>query len=73
MARRRSSALMGTKVGFLTLWPEGLSQPVASTLNAVDAEVTSNLALVPSTNGSISAFASNPTYLIMDVFGYFAP
>jgi hypothetical protein len=60
-------------LGFLTLWPQGLTQPLAATLNALDAAVTSNLAIVPSTNGSISAFASNPTHLILDVFGYFAP
>jgi hypothetical protein len=41
-------------------------------LNALDASVTSNLAIVPTTNGDIGAFASNPTHLILDVFGYFA-
>jgi hypothetical protein len=60
-------------LGFLTLWPEGQAQPTVATLNAVDAAITSNLALVPTTNGSISAFASNPTHLVLDVFGYFAP
>jgi hypothetical protein len=28
---------------------------------------------VPTTNAEISAFASNNTYLILDIFGYFAP
>src|SRR5438045_9754105 len=56
-------------LGFLTLWPEGQAQPTVATLNAVDAAITSNLALVPTTNGSISAFASNPTHLVLDVFG----
>ena len=60
-------------LGFLTLWPQGQAQPAVSTLNALDAAVTSNLAIVPTTNGSISAFPSNPTHMIIDVFGYFAP
>jgi hypothetical protein len=60
-------------LGFLTLWPQGTTQPVVSTLNAVDGKVTSNLAVVPLANGSMSAFALNSTYLIVDVSGYFVP
>ena len=60
-------------LGFMTLWPQGQTQPGVSTLNALDAAVTSNLALVPTSNGSISVFPSNPTHLVMDIFGYFAP
>jgi hypothetical protein len=43
-----------------------------ATLNALDALITSNLAIVPTTNGSISAFPSNPTHIVMDISGYFA-
>jgi hypothetical protein len=32
---------------FLTLWPDGETQPVVSTLNAYDGFTTSNLAIVP--------------------------
>jgi hypothetical protein len=60
-------------LGFLTLWPQGQAQPGVATLNALDGAVTSNLAVVRTTNGSISAFATNATQLILDVFGYFAP
>jgi len=59
-------------LGFLTLWPQGGTQPTVSTLNAGDGAVTSNMALVPTTNGSISAFASNPSHLVLDISGYFA-
>jgi glycerol dehydrogenase-like iron-containing ADH family enzyme len=45
--------------------------PLVSTLNALDGAVTSNLAIVPTTNGSISVFPSNPTHLILDISGYF--
>lgn len=60
-------------LGFLTLWPQGGTQPLVSTLNAQDGAVTSNMAIVPTTNGSISAFVPNPTHLILDISGYFAP
>ena len=59
--------------GYLTLWPQGQTQPLVATLNAIDGAITSNLAIVPAQNGSISAFAFNPTDLVMDLFGYFAP
>jgi YVTN family beta-propeller protein len=58
---------------FLTLWPDGEEQPVVSTLNAYDAFVTSNMAIVPTDNGSIDAYADGLTQLILDVSGYFAP
>ncbi len=60
-------------LGWLRLWPDGQPQPGTATLNAYDGAVTSNMAIAPTTNGSIDAYASNPTYLILDIFGYFAP
>jgi hypothetical protein len=60
-------------LGFLTLWPQGSTQPLVSTLNAIDGAVTSNMAIVPTTNGSISIFGSQPTHLVMDISGYFIP
>ena len=58
---------------YLTLWPDGQQQPVVSTLNAYDGFITSNMAIVPSTNGSIDAYAAGLTQLILDISGYFAP
>jgi hypothetical protein len=60
-------------LGFVTLWPNGQPQPLASTLNAADGAITSNMAIVPTANGSIDAFASSPTHLVLDISGYFAP
>ena len=60
-------------LGYLTLWPDGTGQPVVATLNALDGAVTSNMAIVPTNNGSIDAFASNLTQLILDISSYFAP
>ncbi len=60
---------------FLSLWPEGQTQPVVSTLNAADGAVTSNMAIVPAGagNDSIDAYAPTDTNLIMDISSYFAP
>jgi len=58
---------------FLTLWPHGEGQPTVSTLNAYDGFVTSNMAVVPTNDGSIDAYAAGLTQLILDISGYFAP
>jgi len=58
---------------YLTLWPDSEQQPVVSTLNAYDGFITSNLAIVPNLNGSLDAYASQLTQLILDISGYFAP
>src|SRR5437867_4504111 len=44
-----------------------------SSLNAIDGAITSNMAITPTQNGSISAYALNPAHLVLDIFGYFAP
>jgi YVTN family beta-propeller protein len=61
------------QLGFLTLWADGQTQPNASTLNAKDGAITSNMAVVPTTNGSIDAYANALTQLILDISSYFAP
>jgi hypothetical protein len=60
-------------LGYLTLWPDGVQRPLASTLNALDGYITNNMAIVPTNNGSIDAYASGTTQLILDLSGYFAP
>jgi hypothetical protein len=63
----------GHPVGYLSLWPDAEGQPVVSTLNAVDGALTSNMAIVPTLNGSIDAYVQNPADLVLDIFSYFAP
>jgi hypothetical protein len=60
-------------LSYLTLWPAGASQPDVSTLNAGDGAITSNMAIVPTTNGAIDAFSTESTNLLLDLSGYFAP
>ena len=63
----------GHPMGYLSLWPDAEGQPLVSTLNAADGALTSNMAIVPTLNGSIDSFAQNPTDMILDIFSYFAP
>jgi uncharacterized repeat protein (TIGR03803 family) len=60
-------------LSYLTLWPDTETQPVVSTLNAVDGSITSNMAIVPNVDGKTDAFAAGYTQLILDIAGYFAP
>jgi uncharacterized repeat protein (TIGR03803 family) len=60
-------------LGYLTLWPDGENQPLVSTLNALDGWITNNMAIVPTNNGKVDAFASGITQLILDISSYFAP
>jgi hypothetical protein len=68
-----ATAIPPGRFGFLTLWPSGTPQPGVSTFNAWDGAITSNMAIVPASNGSISLYARNTTNLVLDVIGYFAP
>jgi len=61
------------ELGYLSLWPDGQPQPWVSTLNASDGAVTSNMAIVPASNGLIDSFVSNLSHLLLDISGYFAP
>ena len=60
-------------LGYLTLWPDGATKPLVCTLNALDGTITNNMAIVPTTNGKVDAFASGLTQLILDISSYFAP
>ncbi len=62
------------RLSYLSAWPTGSSQPVVSTLNSWDGAVVANAAIVPAgTNGGISLYTSEPTHVILDINGYFAP
>ncbi|MFN0170922.1 MAG: hypothetical protein ACKV22_31280 [Bryobacteraceae bacterium] len=61
-------------LSYLTLWPTGQNQPFVSTLNSFQGRIVANAAIVPAgTNGSVSVFVTNPTDVIIDINGYFAP
>jgi hypothetical protein len=59
---------------YLSVWPAGQPFPTVSTLNSYTGLVLANAALVPAgTGGGIQVLASNPTDVIIDYDGYFAP
>jgi len=58
---------------YLTAWATGLPMPLASTLNALDGRIVANAALVPAGAGAVSVFVSDPSDVVIDTNGYFAP
>jgi hypothetical protein len=68
-----ATVVPNSSLGFLSLWENGVAWPGASTLNAEDMAITSNMAIIPTTNGSIDSLASSQTNLILDISAYFAP
>jgi hypothetical protein len=68
-----ATVLPAGTLNYLTLWEDGTTQPVVSTLNAEDGAITSTMASVGSTNGALDAFATQSTQLLLDISGYFAP
>ena len=60
-------------LGYLTIWPTGQPQPLASTLNS-DGRIKANAAIVPAgSSGAVSVFATDTTDLVLDINGYFVP
>ena len=69
-----ATAIPVSSLGYLTLWPDGTTRPVVSTLNAADGSVTNNMAIVPAgTAGKVDAYATGLTQLLLDISSYFAP
>jgi hypothetical protein len=68
-----ASVVPSDGLGYIAIWAGGTPQPLVATLSAVDGAITSNMAIVPTTDGSISVFSSGATHLVLDIFGYFAP
>jgi len=61
-------------LGFLTLWPAGATQPLASTLNNLTGTVVANAAVLRAgTGGAFNAYVTDASHLIADLNGYFAP
>jgi trimeric autotransporter adhesin len=61
-------------LGYLTLWPSGSSAPLVSTLNSPDGSIVANAAIVPAgAGGAVSVYVTDPTDVILDINGYFAP
>jgi hypothetical protein len=58
--------------GFLTIFPTGAAQPLASDLNYATGEIRPNLVVVSlGAGGKVSMFTSTSTHVVFDVAGYF--
>lgn len=64
-----------TSNGYLTIWPAGATQPLASNLNFVAGETIPNLVQVQlSASGAVDIYNSaGSTNVVIDVEGYFTP
>ncbi|WP_018972121.1 hypothetical protein [Rudaea cellulosilytica] len=59
-------------IGYITVWPSGQVQPLASNLNFAPAQTVPNLVVTGvGTNGEVSLFSGGSTQLIADVVGWF--
>ncbi|HLJ49942.1 MAG TPA: FG-GAP-like repeat-containing protein [Bryobacteraceae bacterium] len=68
------TAIPPAPLTYLTTWPAGHAQPLVSTLNAFQGQIVANAAIVPAgTGGAINVFVSDPSNVIVDINGYFAP
>jgi len=57
---------------YLSIWPDGQSQPLVSTLNSWDGSILANAAIVPAgANGAIDLYVTNDADLVLDINGYF--
>lgn len=57
---------------YITIWPTGKPQPLVSTLNSYNGNVTANAAIVSAgERGAVSVYVAGDTDLIIDLNGYF--
>jgi glucose/arabinose dehydrogenase len=67
------TAVNSDAAGFVTVWPTGITRPVASTLNPTLADdVRANLVMLPlGTNGKVSVYSSGGADILIDLVGTF--
>ena len=69
------TAVQPTGPGFVTVWPRGATQPLASNVNFVPGDIVPNLVTVGiGSNGQVSIYHQGGTNdLVADVVGYYSP
>src|SRR5664279_1703098 len=59
-------------LGYLTVWPSGLTRPRTSTLNSLDGRIKANSAIVAAGDAqAIDIYVTNTTDVVLDIDGYF--
>lgn len=60
-------------LGYLSIWPDGETQPTVSTLNSYNGQIVANAAIVPAgTAGAVDVYVTDKTQVIIDIVGYFS-
>lgn len=66
------TAAEATAAGFITVWPKGVGQPNASSLNLDAGGTAPNQVTIPlGAGGAISMFTEQGAHLIVDIVGYY--
>jgi hypothetical protein len=70
-----ATVTLGTAPSYITVYPSGLTRPLASNLNFVASQDIANLVVVKAgTGGSVQVYNKNgQVHVIFDAAGYFAP
>ncbi len=64
----------GHPVGYLTIWPAGLTRPNISTMNSSDGRTKANAAIVSAgASAAVSVYVTDTADVILDIDGYFTP
>ncbi|TMD03065.1 MAG: hypothetical protein E6J01_17120, partial [Chloroflexi bacterium] len=59
--------------GFLTVYPAGVTRPLASNLNWAAGQTVPNLVVVGvGTNGQVTLYSNSPTDVVVDIEGYYS-
>ncbi|MFM7535810.1 MAG: L,D-transpeptidase family protein [Acidimicrobiales bacterium] len=66
-----TTAVHGTRAGFVTAWPAGQPRPLASNLNLVKSQVVANLTVVPAGDRGIALLTSGGAHLLFDLVGWY--
>jgi hypothetical protein len=69
------TAVLPTGAGYVTVWPRGVTQPLASNVNFVPGDIVPNLVTVGiGSSGQVSLYHQGGTNdLVADVVGYYSP
>lgn len=68
------NTLPGSGIGFVTLFPSGVSQPNVANINYMPGQIVNNFFTVGlGPDGSFKIFPSSTIHLVVDVTGYYAP
>ncbi|HSY13217.1 MAG TPA: hypothetical protein VK976_13590 [Verrucomicrobiae bacterium] len=64
----------GHPVGYLTIWPAGLTRPSISTMNSSDGRTKADAAIVSAgASGGVNVYVTDTADVILDIDGYFTP